>query len=271
MSGKIIRKCHNRGTVNTEELFQKYRNKVYWLAVSITHNKNEAQDVLQNSFLKIIENIKGFRGESQLSTWIYRIAYNEALSLFKRKYKTVSFSDYVGKEAKEIPRDLFVNWSELPDEHLLDDELKERIEEAIRRMPLKYRIVLILHHVERLPLKEISTIVRMKVNSLKTRLHRACGLLREEIAAYEHDILKRRPEDDAHCGLHMKFVYDYLKQALDEQRRASFDTHIVDCPPCKSFLATYKKAMQITSCLQCQDIPSSLRAKIETFLFKRKG
>lgn len=65
--------------LNTEEIFREYKDKIYRLALSITHNDKDAEDILQNTYLKIIRNLRNFRNESRLSTWIYRIAYNEAL------------------------------------------------------------------------------------------------------------------------------------------------------------------------------------------------
>lgn len=77
-----------------EDTFKKYKNKVYGLALSITHNEKDAEDILQNTFFKIIKNIKGFRGESSLSTWIYKIAYNETLMYLRKKKNTHCSSQF---------------------------------------------------------------------------------------------------------------------------------------------------------------------------------
>ena len=264
------RKIMPKKYYNIEEIFQKYKNKIYWLAISITHNDYDAQDVLQNVFLKIVEKIKYFRGESHLATWIYRIAYNESLLQLKKKYRQTTLPRILDRQPKEVLRGLVVNWSQLPDEQLLDDEFKQRIEQTIRNMPIKYRTGLILHHLEGLSLKEMAKILKLNVNSLKTRLHRAYLFLRNDIAAYDNDIRKRTPKHDPKCGIYTKFVYDYLQQNLPKRKQRSFAKHINDCSSCKSFLTAYKKALLITKSLECQDIPPELQQKLETFLFKNR-
>lgn len=250
------------------DIFQKYRNKIYWLAVSLTRNEKDAEDILQNVFLKIMSNIKNFRHEASLSTWIYRIAYNDSLMYLKKRYRERKFSVSLGGPPGATSSRLFVNWENLPDELLLENELKERINTAIREMPIKYRLVLLLHNTERLPLKDVAQILGLKLNSLKTRLHRAYIRLKEDLVNYEKDKLAEPVTTGAGCDIQMKFIYDYAKGNLAKRRRNAFDTHIKDCLPCKSFLNTYLDAIRITAALECQDIPRELQEKIQSFLSK---
>jgi len=155
--------------VNIEDIFHKYKHKIYRLALSMTKNTNEAEDVVQDVFLKIIKNIDTFKGKSSLSTWIYRIAYNEALMHLRQRKKLsrVNYSDY--KESQITNKDigLFVNWSLLPDEIAEEHELKARIDQALALMPIKYRMVLLLRALEGLSVKETAEILRLKENSVK--------------------------------------------------------------------------------------------------------
>jgi RNA polymerase sigma-70 factor (ECF subfamily) len=72
---------------DTEEIFIKYKDKVYRLAISIVHNDKDAEDIVQNTFMKILKNLRYFRHQSNISTWIYRIAYNESLMYLRKKYR----------------------------------------------------------------------------------------------------------------------------------------------------------------------------------------
>ena len=251
-----------------EEIFRKYKNKIYWLAFGITKNESDAEDVLQNVILNVMQNIDRFRGEAALTTWIYRIAYNESLKSLKRKYRFVKVADYINKETQEIISGLFINWPTLPDESMVEDEMKSRINETIRRMPIKYRMPLLLHQMERMPLKDIAAVLGLNVNSLKTRLHRTYLLLKSQIEAYEKD--KEGPaQTDDRCLAVKNFVYDYIEETMDGDNRVSFEAHIRDCVPCKSFMDTYSKAIRITKALECSDIPEELTQKIGEFIAER--
>lgn len=264
--------------LNVDTVFNKYKNKVYHLALGITKNEKDAEDVLQNSFIKIIRNLDSFRSESRLSTWIYRIAYNEALMLLRKRYRQSRLSKEFKNSRPETVRGLFINWPKLPSEQLLDKEFQERAEAAIRDMPIKYRMPLLLHHIENLPVKNAALVLGLKPSSFKTRLHRSYMILRDEISSYFKDRLEERKNSDPKCGAWTSFAYDYITKSLKQVRYSAFNKHIEDCPNCRSFLNTYSQAVRITNAMQCHDIPSELRTKIETFLFhghlnngKRKG
>lgn len=140
-----------RVTPDIEGIFKKYKDKIYRLALSISHNEKDAEDILQNTFLRITKGISKFRSESNLSTWIYRIAYNEALMALRKRYRQF------------------------------------RVSSSLRQMPIKYRMPLLLHNIEEMPLKESAKILDLSLNSLKTRLHRSRLMLKSEISGYLKD------------------------------------------------------------------------------------
>lgn len=246
-------------TLNIETMFREYKNKIYRLALSITRNDKDAEDILQNTYLKIIKNLKNFRNESRLSTWIYKIAYNEALIALRKKYRQSKVESNLG---------LFVNWSKFPDEELLDKEVKERVDSAIRHIPIKYRMPLLLNNVEGLLVRDSAKILGLKINSIKTRLHRAHLMIRQEISDYFKDQKAKEDKEDKRCSLMLRFIYNYAGGNLDKRNQNTFDRHIEDCASCKSFLDTYVKSIRITRALECQDLPGELKAKLEEFLKK---
>jgi len=256
--------------IRIEDIFDKYRNRVYRLGLSITRNQKDAEDVLQNTFLKIIKNLSTFRNESDISTWIYKIAYNEALMLIRKRRTQFRVSDSLKKGLNKKTLGLFINWAKLPDEQLLDKELKERLDTIVRQMPIKYRMPLLLDNVDELPLKESAKVLGLKTNSLKTRLHRAHLMIKQEISRYfkdeEPSIIKKKRR----CGVWTGFVYDYAKGRLGDGSAAAFKNHIKDCRGCQAFLGAYRRAINITGALECQDLPEELTRRIETFIQNRQ-
>lgn len=125
-----------------EEVFARYRLKIYNLALRMARRREDAEDILQNTFLKVIKNIKYFRNESSLSTWIYRIAVNEAKMKW-RKDKSL------GRLVKLEKEDLTNRPQLLADKQLEREETKGLIEAAIKNLPLKYRLTVLLRDYER--------------------------------------------------------------------------------------------------------------------------
>lgn len=253
---------------NVEEIFKKYKDKVYRLAISIVRNEKDAEDIMQNTFIKIIDNLKSFRNESLISTWIYKIAYNEALMYLRKRRSQFNLSNYIERQTKKKELGLFMNWSKLPDEHLLDGELKKRVDSAIMQMPIKYRMPLLLDSVEGMPLKDISKILGLRINSLKTRLHRAHRMINQEFSGYLKDKQEEEENANPRCSIWNGFLYSYARGYLGKKRKEAFNKHIKGCPGCESFLKSYVKAIQFTEGLSCRDLPVELQNKIESFVLE---
>lgn len=251
-----------------EEIFKEYKDKVYRLAISIVRNEKDAEDIMQNTFIKIMDNLKDFRNESRISTWIYKIAYNESLMYLRKKRSQYNLSNYIERQTKKKELGLFMNWSKLPDEHLLDNELKARVDAAIMQMPIKYRMPLLLDSVEGMPLKDISEILELRMNSLKTRLHRAHHMINEEFSGYLKDKQGEEDNNNPRCSIWNGFLYSYARGYLGKKRKKAFEKHIKGCPGCESFLKSYVKAIRFTEGLSCQDLPVQLQDKIESFVLK---
>lgn len=150
----------------------------------------------------------------------------------------------------------------------MDAEFKQRLDDTIKYMPIKYRLPLVLHNVERLSVKDGSRVLGLKVNSFKTRLHRAHNMVKLKITDYFKDKAEKEIKEDSRCGIWTRFVFDYATGNLDKKREAAFKKHIADCRGCNSFLGAYKQAIKITNALQCQDLPAELKKKIKTFILK---
>jgi RNA polymerase sigma-70 factor (ECF subfamily) len=174
-----------------EEVLKRYEVKAYNLARSLTRNDEDARDALQDAFLSVFRSVKSFKGESSLSTWIYRITVNAALMLIrKRKHddKAVSIDEYMpafdgtGHRVAALP-----DWHPQVDELLMKKELGERLGEAVKSLPSDYRTVFVLRDQEGLSNDEVAAVLELSVAAVKSRLHRARLFLRERMKRYVYE------------------------------------------------------------------------------------
>ncbi|WP_376790140.1 RNA polymerase sigma factor [Thermoflexus sp.] len=158
---------------------------IYHVAYRLLGSREEAEDILQETFLQAFQHLKDFRGEARLCTWLYRIAYNLALMRLRRKEpETISIDQPLVLEGdEEIPRELF-DWCCLPEEELLRAELRSVLDEAIRSLPASLRTVFLLREVEGLSTEEVAQIMGISTDAVKARLHRARLQLRERLSRY---------------------------------------------------------------------------------------
>ncbi len=166
------------------KIVQKYERMVYNLSLRLLGSQEEAECVLQETFLKVLESLGKFKGYSQLSTWIYRIATNQALMRLrdkKREYIAFPVDD-------EVPLKDYSNLTSMlssnPLDELLNSELKEKMSASIKLLSPKYKSVFILKDIEGLSLKEISEILNMSIPAVKSNLHRARLFLRDKLTEY---------------------------------------------------------------------------------------
>lgn len=162
-----------------------YSSSIYRLGLKMLGNPQDAEDVLQNTFLNALTHIKNFEGRSSLATWLYRIAANEALMLIRKKKPEINLEDVKdGGEDKDLQPTQFVDWSALPEDELLSGEGKKVLDEAIGTLPESLRIVFLLRDVEGLSIKETADALNLTETNVKTRLLRARMFLREALSTY---------------------------------------------------------------------------------------
>lgn len=172
-----------------------YANPIYRLGLRMLGNSQDAEDVLQNTFLNALTHFPTFEGRSSFSTWLYRIAANEALMLLRRKKPEVNLQDAETDEsAEDLKPTQFVDWSALPEEELLSGEGKKVLDQAIQNLPESLRIVFLLRDIEGLSIKETADALNLTETNVKTRLLRARMFLREQLSTYygEHFIREER-------------------------------------------------------------------------------
>jgi len=161
-----------------------YSTPIYRLALKMLADPQDAEDALQTTFLKAFQHIGEFEGRSSLSTWLYRIAANEALMLLRRKRPELPL-DEEPDEGEALPRPFqFADWGHLPERELLSGEAKKQFDRAVQKLPEKLRIVFLLRDMEGLSIKETSEALNLSETAVKTRLLRARLNLREALSSY---------------------------------------------------------------------------------------
>lgn len=165
-------------------LVDAYSGPVYRLGLRMLGREQDAEDVLQNTFIKILQHIKGFEERSSLSTWIYRIAANEALMMLRKMRPEVNLDDQGANDDENFMPVQFVDWGALPEETLESREAKDYLETAIKDLPEPLRVVFILRDIEGLSIKETSEALNLTETNVKTRLLRARLNLREKLSVY---------------------------------------------------------------------------------------
>ena len=171
------------------ELIGRYESKVYSLALKMLRNPEDAEDVLQDTFLRAYRGIKSFQGNSTFSTWIYRITANSALMrLRKKQLPMVSIDD---ADEREAPINI-ADWAPSPVEQLLSQETQVAMNEAIDALPPEFRQVFVLRDIDELSNAEVADILDLSVAAVKSRLHRARLKVRNRLATYFGESKTRR-------------------------------------------------------------------------------
>jgi RNA polymerase sigma-70 factor (ECF subfamily) len=168
-----------------EELVRRYDRNVFRIAQHITQNREDAEDVVQDAFLKAYSNLAQFQGQSKFYTWLVRIAVNEALMKLRRRRpeRTVSLDEEVKTEEDSVPREV-ADWSPNPEQQYSQAELREILSKTIQGLPPGFRTVFVLRDVEGLSTEETAEALDLSIPAVKSRLLRARLQLRERLSRY---------------------------------------------------------------------------------------
>ena len=176
------------------ELLNRYERKILRLAKNITQNDEDAEDVLQETFLKAYSHLDKFKGDAKFYTWIVRIAVNEALmKLRKRKSdKSVSLDEQLDTGEDFVPREIAV-WEDNPEQSYSRDEMKDILDKAVEALPPIFRSVFVLRDIEEMSTEETADALGISIPAVKSRLLRARLQLRERLTRF----FKRYKGDNA--------------------------------------------------------------------------
>jgi len=177
-------KAHDPAAVT--DLSDSYGAKIYQLAFRYLKNREDAEEVAQDVLLKVYQKIDAFRGDAALSSWIYRITFNAAMSRLREfKQNLPNAPEKAGDDDTGPPRKReVVDWSPLADEEMLRGEMRQALVRALKDMPVLYRAPVLLRDVQGLTTEEASAVLHVKEQTLKSRLHRGRLMLRDQLSDF---------------------------------------------------------------------------------------
>jgi RNA polymerase sigma-70 factor (ECF subfamily) len=182
------------------QLAELYGPRIHQLAMRHVKNREDAEEVTQDVLMKVYRKAGSFRGDSALSSWIYRITFNTAMSRLRQhkgarmaeQEKERALATFEAGDGARRPADP-ADWSSMPDEELLRFELRQAVAVAVRELPEIYREPVILRDFEGLTTEEASSRLKVKDQTLKSRLHRGRLLLRERLRQFATGLSLHRP------------------------------------------------------------------------------
>ena len=181
------------------ELADAYSSKIYQLAFRYLRNKEDAEEVTQDVLYKVYRKVGAFRGDAALSSWIYRITFNAAMSRLRTaKYQRSqdeerrSASPDGDEQGTQAAADI-ADWSDMADERVLRSQLRRRVFSAILALPAIYRAPVMLRDIQGMSTEEASAMLRVKDQTLKSRLHRGRLILRKQLADFAGGLSMHRP------------------------------------------------------------------------------
>ena len=175
------------------ELASTYGPRIHQLALRYVKNWEDAEEVTQDVLLKVYRKIDAFRGDAALSSWIYRITFNTAMSRLRsaRASRTteVQAPEHVSGELTDRQTHEPADWSSLADDHVLRGQMRARLIASLGELPVVYRVPVILRDIQGLSTEEASAVLRVKPQTLKSRLHRGRLMLREHLADFADGVM----------------------------------------------------------------------------------
>ena len=181
---KLLDALRTRSPAAFQELFDLYSDRIFRLAVSLVADEMEAEEIVQEVFVRFFEKIDQFEGRSNIGTWLYRAAHNASIDILRTR-KTAQTSVEIDAQEIELPMPAnFSAWREVPDDAFDQNELKTQLNQAMNKMPKTLSSVFLMRDIEEYSTQQTAEILNISPGAVKVRLHRARLLLREYLAQY---------------------------------------------------------------------------------------
>lgn len=180
--GRLVERIKAGERIAFEELVNKYNANVYSLALRLTNDREDARDATQDTFLKVYNNIDKFRGDSQLRTWIYRIAVNQVANQqrwWRRRWRDRTVSIDIGESNELTLADRLASPNQTPEQNALSAEQRRMIVQALSKLKFDFRVAVMLRDIEGLSYEEISETLEVSIGTVKSRIARGREELRD--------------------------------------------------------------------------------------------
>jgi RNA polymerase sigma-70 factor (ECF subfamily) len=180
-----------------QQLAELYGARIFHLAFRYMKNREDAEEVVQDVLLKVYQKIGAFRGDAALSSWIYRITFNTAMSRLRNgRFTRAAELDEIVEEAGEgagMRRHEVADWSSMADDEVFRSELRRTLARAVAELPAIYRAPVVLRDINGLSTEEAAAVLRVKDQTLKSRLHRGRMILRDRLSDFAGGLSLHRP------------------------------------------------------------------------------
>jgi len=182
--GALVERARNRDGAAVRLIMQRHNRRLFRVARGILNDEAEAEDVVQEAYVRAFTHLDGFRGEAQLSTWLTRIALNEALGRLRRRRLMVDLKDIDAINDQGEARVIYLPSARQdsdPEAAFARTEVRRLLERAVDQLPDNFRMVFVLRDIEEMSIEETASHLGLRPETVKTRLHRARRLLRQSL------------------------------------------------------------------------------------------
>ena len=211
-------------TAMFEIVMRRHNQRLYRVARAILRNDGEAEDVIQDAYVRAYEHLAQFAGKAKFSTWLTRIAVHEALARQHRGYRFQALEPM--SEGNGDPMDGLASLEPNPEQQASNSELRSLLEEAVERLPDAYRVIFMLRDVEEVSTTDTANILEITEENVKVRLHRARALLREGL--YARAGIERKAAFNFHamrCDRVVKNVFERIQKQILKPKDSEADIH----------------------------------------------
>jgi RNA polymerase sigma-70 factor (ECF subfamily) len=237
----------------TDELLRRHEARVYRFGLRMCGNEDDARDVLQETLLAAFKNLPTFRGDSQVSTWLYQIARSFCIKQRRRREgEPAELESVDATEVKQLHGD-----EPQGDARTHAREVGVLIQAAINTLQADYREALVLRDVEGLSAEEAAEVVGIEVGALKSRLHRARLALRQQLAA----VLDER-EDAVACPELAQELAAYVASEIDQAACERIERHLSKCARCTKACDSLKRTVSLCRAIPGGDVPAPVKAAV---------
>lgn len=240
-----------------DSLLARHEQKIYRFGLRMCGNEDDARDVLQETLLTAFKNLGSFRGDSQLSTWLYQVARSFCIKQRRRREgEPAHLESLEGTEVKAIPTD-----ATSLDAKAHAREVGQLIQAAMNTLPEEHREALVLRDVEGLSAEEAADVVGIEVGALKSRLHRARMQLKQRLAAVLDD-----QDTDLGCPELQQELSAYAASEVDQAACARIEAHLDKCVRCTAACDSLKVTVSMCRAIPNGEVPTAVRAAVRQAL-----
>jgi RNA polymerase sigma-70 factor, ECF subfamily len=249
-----------------DAFLERYQPQVYRFSLRMCRQPEDAQDVLQETMLAAFRTLRSFRGAASASTWLYTIARSFCIKKRRRRkhapQATISLTTEEGRRALELP-----DLGPAPDVALERRRLEAALDESIQKLAPAYRDVLLLRDVEGLPARDVARVMRISIEAVKSRLHRARLTVREGLAPFLGVVTDAPATEGARrCPDIVRLFSRYLEGEIAADTCARMERHLESCERCAGACESLKRTLGLCRAVRTPAVPHSVQEAIRAHI-----